>query len=298
MSMLYALVEGGGTKFNCAVSDERGNILKRIQIPTTTPHQTLSSVVEFFDAQQLGNQRISRMGVACFGPLDLNVYSVTFGQITSTPKPGWKNTALHAYFSKQLGCEVVLDTDVNGAALGEYRWGASINTTCSVYVTVGTGIGGGVVINGIPLHGLVHPEIGHMLIPPREGITGVCPFHTHCVEGYASGTAMGKIWQMPADKLEDNQQAREYLAGCLADMCHNLLLTLSPQRIVLGGGVMNMKGLLTDVVQRTENSLQGYITLPEGVKYQDIIVPPKLGNDAGLYGALALIDEGKIAQLP
>jgi fructokinase len=183
---------------------------------------------------------------------------------------------------------VKVDTDVNGAALAESRWGASKDTQVSVYVTIGTGVGGGVVIHGKPLHGLIHPEIGHMLIPAPQGIEGVCPFHGNCVEGLASGTAMGKIWQQPAETLGDDHRAWDVQAQVIASLCHNLLVSFSPEKIVLGGGVMNKPGLLDKIIAYTEASLKGYLVMPQGQSLQRILVLPGLGQHSGLMGAYAL----------
>jgi fructokinase len=286
----YAVIEAGGTKFNCAVVTAEREIVAEIRIPTTTPEETLAKTADFFQQQRQAGLAFNRMGIASFGPLDLNPASATYGYITKTPKPVWSDTDLAGYLARQLDCEITIDTDVNGAALGEYRWGAAQGTAVAVYVTVGTGVGGGLVINGKPLHGLVHPEIGHMLVQPPAGVTGVCPFHQNCVEGLASGTALGKIWSQPSHTFTDDHPAWDGLSEVLGDMCHNLMVTLSAEKIILGGGVMQKHGLVEKVIAATTARLNDYIVMPAGVGLDDIICLPGLGTRSGLFGALALLD--------
>ncbi|WJG09821.1 ROK family protein [Aliiglaciecola sp. LCG003] len=285
----YAVVEGGGTKFNCAIVDEQRNIHVSHRISTTTPQETIALVCDFFIQQRDLGFTFEKLGLACFGPLDLNRGSKTFGCITATPKPNWSHYFIVEHIKTELNCHVELETDVNAAALAEYRWGASQNTSVSIYITIGTGLGGGVIINGKPLHGLIHPEIGHTLIPPPEGIEGVCPFHGNCVEGLASGTAMSKIWQQPAETLADDHIAWDIQAQVIAKLCHNLFVNFSPERIILGGGVMNKPNLLEKVRDYTEVSLADYLALPEGVRLEDLMSMPGLGENSGLFGALALV---------
>jgi fructokinase len=289
-SKYYAVIEAGGTKFNCAIVDSDRNIYAEQRIATTTPKQTLSLVCAFFLAQRSAGYEFESLGLACFGPLDLHTDSPTYGYITATPKEHWSNTAIADLLEHSLNCRVVIDTDVNAAALAEYRWGAAQHAKVCIYITVGTGVGGGVVIDGKPLHGLIHPEIGHMLVPPPEGIKGICPFHGNCVEGFASGTAMSKIWQQPAESLGDDHPAWDTQAKVLAALCHNLLMTFSTDRIVLGGGVMNKPGLVEKVVEYTSESLQGYLTMQPQMSLSDVICRPGLEQRSGLFGALALLN--------
>lgn len=289
MSQYYAVIEAGGTKFNCAMFDAQHNILSQNRIPTTTPAETLDACIEFFLAQKQAGLMFSQLGLACFGPLVLNQNSNKYGYITKTPKPGWSDTPILARLKNALECDVAIDTDVNAAALAESRWGAAKNTQVSVYVTLGTGVGVGVVINGNTLKGLIHPEAGHMLIPAPEGIEGQCPFHGNCVEGLASGKALSKIWGRPAETLEDDHRAWDIQAQVVAKLCHNLLVSYSPQSIVLGGGVMAKPGLLDNVIGYTETSLQGYLDFPDGVSLSSLITLPGLGEMSGLKGALGLI---------
>lgn len=284
----YAVIEAGGTKFNCAIVDEQRNLHAQTRIATTEPDETLALVIEFFH-QQRTTFYFDKLGLACFGPVDLNPRSSTFGHITATPKPNWSNTAILSRLKDGLDCEVFIDTDVNAAALAEHKWGAAQNTTVSIYITIGTGVGGGVVVNGAPLHGLIHPEIGHMLIPAPEGIQGACPFHGNCVEGLASGTAMGKIWQQAAETLPDDHQAWDIQAQVLARLCHNLIVGYSAEKIVFGGGVMAKPNLLDKVIAYTQTSLAEYVTFPQGSSLHNIICLPGLGQHSGLFGGLALI---------
>jgi fructokinase len=290
MTTYYALIEAGGTKFNCAIADGKRNLLVQQRFDTSTPAKTIAAVIDFFIAQKDQGHHFEKLGLACFGPLDLNPRSVSFGNITSTPKPHWSNVDIKHQLEKALNCNVAIDTDVNAAALAEFKWGASQNTDVNVYVTVGTGVGGGVVINGKTLKGFVHPEIGHMLISDVAEIQGVCPFHGNCVEGLASGKSMAEIWQQPAQNLPDEHQAWGIEAKVLGKLCHNLMISFSPQSIVFGGGVMSKKGLLAKTIDYAEQSLKGYIVFPEdhdGLK--QIITLPGLGTRSGIFGALALI---------
>lgn len=289
MTKYYAVIEAGGTKFNCAIVDAKRNIYAEQRVGTTTPDKTLSEVNAFFLDQKAAGFDFDSLGLACFGPLDLHSDSATYGYITATPKPNWSNTAIADLLEHALNCRVVLDTDVNAAAMAEHRWGAARHAKVCIYITVGTGVGGGVVIDGKPLHGLVHPEIGHMLISAPEGIQGVCPFHGNCLEGLASGTSMAKIWQKNAEELEDNHPAWDIQAKVLGTMCHNLLMTFSADKIILGGGVMAKPGMVHKIVQATHSSLNGYLTMPNSKSLGEIICEPGLGQRSGLFGALALL---------
>jgi fructokinase len=289
MTKYFAVVEGGGTKFNCAIVDGQKKIYSEHRVATTTPDKTLNAVVAFFESQKNKGYDFEKLGLACFGPLDLNKQSSSFGSITSTPKPHWSNTRIAPILAEALNCQVEIDTDVNAAALAENLWGASQHAQVNVYITVGTGLGVGVVINGKPLHGLIHPEMGHMLVSGLDEIKGVCPFHGQCFEGLASGNSMSKIWQQPAEKLPDEHAAWDIQAKVLGQLCHNLMLSFSPQSIVLGGGVMSKPGLLQRSVSYAEQSLNNYIVFPEDHGLKQIISKPSLGEHSGLLGALALV---------
>ncbi|MBU2879216.1 MULTISPECIES: ROK family protein [Aliiglaciecola] len=293
MNTYFAAIEGGGTKFNCAIIDKERKVLASRRIDTRTPEYTIGETITFFKQQQEAGYHFSQLGLASFGPIDLQPQSKTYGYITKTPKPSWSNTPIVGQLQSALNCNVVIDTDVNAAALAECKWGAAKHTSVSVYVTVGTGVGVGIVINGETLKGLVHPELGHMLIPAPEGIKGVCPFHGNCVEGLASGKAMSDIWGTPAETLADDHRAWDVQGQVLAKLAHNLTISYSPERIIFGGGVMAKPGLLDRVIKYTEESLSGYVVFPKEIDLQHIIQRPGLGEFSGLFGALALvIDKG------
>lgn len=285
-----AAIEAGGTKFNCAIIDSDRNIISETRIDTTVPDETLTHVINFFNEQKKAGYHFTTLGLACFGPLDLHKNSVKYGYITATPKPHWSNTPILSILEEALSCKVFIDTDVNAAALAEYSWGNALKASVAIYITIGTGVGGGVIINGKTLHGLVHPEIGHTLISPPEGITGVCPFHGNCVEGLAAGRSMEKIWGQPAETLPDDHIAWDIQAQVLGKFCHNLLLNFSPEKIILGGGVMNKPGLLKNVINYTKQSLADYLTLPNSLSLEDVILLPGLDQHAGLFGAFALAE--------
>ena len=260
----YAAVEAGGTKFNCAMMDENQNRVAQCRIATTTPEQTLAAVIGFFHRQIEQVGPVSALGIASFGPLDLNPNSSTYGYITATPKPGWSNTPLLPKLQHALGCPASIDTDVNGAALAEYRWGAGRGNDVVIYVTVGTGIGGGVVIHGRPLHGLIHPEMGHMLLPSTDDVKGHCPFHGNCAEGMASGNAMALTWQAPAESLDADHPAWTVESRILGQFCHNIMLAYSPHKLILGGGVLAQPNLLAAVKVQTATSLMVTCRCPMG----------------------------------
>ncbi|BDX04960.1 ROK family protein [Planctobacterium marinum] len=288
MNKLYAAIEAGGTKFNCAIIDNSRNIIAQHRIATTTPDETLSACTDFFKQQQT-ELAFDALGLACFGPVDLNTDSATWGNITATPKPHWSDTPITQILAEALSCQVAIDTDVNAAAMAEHLWGAGMGCDTVVYVTIGTGVGAGIVINGKPVHGLIHPEAGHMIIGEIDGVKGVCPYHGSCVEGLASGYAMAQIWQQPAETLPEDHRAWDIQAQVIGTFCHNLLVSYSPQKIVLGGGVMQKPGLLEAVVKYTERSLNQYLTLPTDIAFKDLICLPGLEDKSGLYGALALV---------
>ncbi|HEX4304465.1 MAG TPA: ROK family protein [Solirubrobacterales bacterium] len=273
-------IEAGGTHWNCAVGCGDGVELARTEsFPTTTPAETIGRAVEFFAA----GDDLEALGLGLFGPVEVRRDSPRWGTITTTPKPGWADTDVAAALAGALDVPIALDTDVNAAAVGEWRHGAARGLETFVYVTVGTGIGGGVFANGRPVHGLMHPEVGHMLVPhdrSRDPFAGCCPFHGDCLEGLASGTAMRERWGRPAEELTDAaawELEAEYLALGLA----NVVLTLSAERIVLGGGVGSAPGLVDRVRSRLPEILAGYVSPPP-------VVPPGLGARSGVIGALTL----------
>ena len=289
--MLFGAIETGGSKVVCAVGTGPEDVRERVRIPTTTPSETLAAVNGFL-VRHHRETPLAAVGVGSFGPLDLHRDSATYGYVLETPKPGWANTDLLGPIQRALKVPVSLDTDVNAAALGEHRWGAGAGLGSLVYITVGTGIGGGAVVAGRPVHGASHPEMGHLRIP-RDGeadpFEGICPYHGDCLEGLASGPAMEARWGRPAESLPEDHRAwdleAEYLAGGVA----NIVLILSPERIVLGGGVMKQQRLFPMIRERVVKLLRGY-GVTEGIveAIDEYIVPPALGDDSGIAGAFAL----------
>lgn len=288
---MYGGVEAGGTKFVCVVGSGPGDLQAEARFPTTQPEETLNHVIAFFQEHSSPSE-LAAIGIASFGPVDLNLNSPTYGYITTTPKPGWANTDIVGPLQQALGVPVIFDTDVNGAALGEYRWGAAIGADPCLYITLGTGVGGGAIVNGLPLHGLLHPEMGHIRLPhdwARDPFPGVCPFHGDCFEGLASGTAMNRRWNIRAENLPEDHPAWELEAHYIAQAVSNLVCTLSPQKVVLGGGVMQNLGLFPLVHRQVRELLNGYIASPAILDHiEDYIVPPGLGNQAGGLGSIAL----------
>jgi fructokinase len=289
---VFGAIEAGGTKFICAVGSDPAD-LQITQLPTTSPQVTIAQAIEFLRANT--PRQLQAVGIGSFGPVDLCRSSPTFGYITSTPKSGWQNFdfagAIRAAFDVPIG----FDTDVNAAALGEARWGAAQSISDFVYLTVGTGIGGGVIVNGQLLHGLVHPEMGHIRIPhdgQRDPYPGCCPFHGDCLEGLASGPAMQERWGSPAQELAMDHPAWALEAHYLALGLANWVCTLSPKRIVLGGGVMQKQWLFALIRSELVRILNGYVQSTELTENLDqYVVPAKLGNRAGIAGALALAQQ-------
>lgn len=290
MMKLFGGIEAGGTKFVCAVGRGPGQIVDEIRFPTGEPEETLGRAVTFF-RQHAAQAGLAAVGVACFGPIDPNPASATYGHILATVKPGWAFTDVMGMLKAELGLPVGFDTDVNGAALAEARWGAGQGTDTMVYLTVGTGIGGGAVVDGRLHHGMLHPEMGHMRIPraPDDAFAGVCAYHGDCWEGLACGPALATRWQASPSSLPADHPAWELEAGYLAAGLHNIVMALSPSRIVVGGGVMEQSHLLPRVRARLLESIAGYVqggTMAGDLV--DYIVPPALGAQAGVLGALAL----------
>jgi fructokinase len=288
---LVGAIEAGGTKVLCVVGTGPDDVRAEARMPTTTPAATLAAVIAFF-AQQAARAPLAALGVASFGPLDLHPRSPTFGFVTTTPKPGWGGVDLVGILRRGLGLPVVIDTDVNAAALAEQHWGAGRGLSSLVYVTVGTGIGGGVVVDGQPLHGLVHPEMGHIRVPhdrARDPFEGICPVHGDCWEGLATAPALAARWGRAPESLPDNHPAWALQAHYLALGLANTLLTLSPERIVLGGGVMARAQLYPRVRAEVSELLGGYLVSPALTDdLAGYVVPPALADRAGVLGALLL----------
>lgn len=285
-------IEAGGTKFVCAVGTGPGDLRARARFPTTTPNDTLSRCIAFFREQP---EPVAAIGIASFGPIDLHRDSPTFGYITTTPKQEWRHVDIRGTVERALDVPVAFDTDVNAAAVGELCWGAARGVANALYVTVGTGIGGGVIANGKPVHGLLHPELGHVPLPhdrARDPFPGICPAHGGCLEGLASGPAIQERWGARADQLPDDHPAWALEAEYLALGIVTWIYTLSPERIILGGGVMQRQPLLPLIHDRVRALINGYVDVPMTRDRIDrYIVPPALGGDAGVLGAIALARE-------
>lgn len=285
---LYAGIDAGGTEFKCIVASGPDRVLAHEKVPVTYPEATLTACRDFFLAARAQHGDFATLGIASFGPVDLRQDSPTFGYVTSTPKPHWTDTDVLGFF-RTLNVPVQFDTDVNGALLAEQRWGAAQGLHSAVYVTVGTGIGAGVMTDGKLLHGAMHPEAGHMLVPryPGDPFPGACPYHGACLEGLAAGPALQQRWQQNPKQLADNHPAWELQAHYLAMMCVNLALAYSPQRIILGGGVMERVALLPMVRRAYLAQINGYLGDQSAV-VDAFIVAPGLGSMAGALGAIAL----------
>ncbi len=280
---MLGAIEAGGTKFVLAIGNGYDDIIAQTQIETTTPEQTLQHCIDWF--QHHG--KISALGIATFGPVDLGRASATWGYITDTPKPGWSKTNVAAYVASALGCPAEIDTDVNGAAIGEYLHGAAQGCDVAIYVTVGTGIGGGAIIGGKTVKGSRHPEMGHVLLrrhPSDMDFAGICPVHGDCLEGLASGPAIKARWGVSLSDLAPDHIAHEIIADYLAQFCQTAIALYSPQRIILGGGVLQTGGLLDKIRDRATMLAGSYFGVDAGA----IIMAPGLGTLSGITGAFEL----------
>jgi fructokinase len=291
--MLYGGIEAGGTKFNLVVGTGPNDVRAELRIPTTTPRETLDRTVKFFlDYQERTQENIDAYAVGSFGPVDLHPDSPTFGYVTTTPKPGWLMTDVAGPLREALKKTVVFETDVNVAAIGELTWGAGVGLRDLLYVTIGTGIGGGVLVDGKPYHGLVHPEMGHVRLPhdlQKDPFPGSCPFHGDCFEGLANGPAMFNRWGQPGETLPPEHPAWALEAHYIALAVQAFVCTLSPQRVILGGGVMQQAQLFPMIRVEVLALLNGYVQSPVILENIDsYIVPPGLGGKAGMLGAIAL----------
>jgi fructokinase len=311
--MIYGALEAGGTKMVMAIGNEDGEILERLSIPTETPAVTLPQIIDYFK-----NKSIAALGIGSFGPVDLDRSSKTYGYITSTPKLAWSGYNIVGILKDALKVPVGFDTDVNAAVLAEATWGCIRGLISGIYITVGTGIGVGVYLNGALLHGMLHPEAGHILLSkhpkdyyypndtflhkdalhsgntdtaasaPAEEFRGVCPYHPNCMEGLASGPSIEKRYQKKAHELKDNPLVWEIEAYYLAQGIVNYILTLSPHRIVLGGGVMNQEQLFPLIRKQVKELLNGYIRTPQTEDLEHYIVPSSLGGNQGIIGCIQL----------
>ena len=288
----YGALEAGGTKMVLAIMDEQGQFLDNAVLPTRTPEETMPEMIRFFAGHEL-----SALGVGSFGPLDLHPDSPSYGTFLETPKLAWRHYPLLRAFRDALKLPVGLDTDVNAAALAEAKLGAARGLNSCLYVTVGTGIGGGLILSGRPVHGLMHPEIGHVSVSPLPEDPmpgGICPWHGHCLEGLASGPAIEKRWGISARKLPPEHPAWQLESGYLAQLCAMALLSFSPEKIILGGGVMQQKFLLPLIREKTVRLLNGYLPVPAvAAGLTDVIVAPGLDTRSGITGAWLLALEAE-----
>lgn len=283
---LYGALEAGGTKMVCAIGNEKGEILERVSIPTRTPEETVPEMLEFFRGKD-----IEALGIGCFGPISLNKNAADYGHITTTPKLAWQNYPIVKAFEDALGIPVGFDTDVNASALGEATWGCTKDVEHSIYITIGTGVGVGVIAGGKPYHGMLHPEGGHIFLTrhekdPMRG--SFCPFHDSCMEGLAAGPAIEKRWGKKAAALAEQTEVWALEAYYIGQALCDYILMLSPQRIVLGGGVMHQRQLLPLIRAEVRRQLNGYIQTKELADLERFIQAASLNDDQGIMGCIKL----------
>lgn len=287
---VFGGIEAGGTKWECAVGTGPGDLRATETILTTSPAETIGRAVAFFEREG----PVDALGIGSFGPVDLKPSSPGWGRITTTPKPGWAHADVAPAIGRRLSVPVAFDTDVNAAALGEHRWGAAQGLDTFCYVTIGTGIGGGVMAGGKLLHGLLHPEFGHLRIPhdtAADPFAGACPYHGDCWEGLASGTAIESRWGRRPEELAGDEAVWELEARYVALGLVSVISVLSPERIVLGGGIGTVAGLLPLVRREIVALVGGYLDAPELAEEIDrYMVPPELGARSGVLGAIALAE--------
>jgi fructokinase len=287
---LFGCIEAGGTKFVVGIAAAPDDVRETARFDTTTPDETIEATIAWLKEAALRHGALSAIGIASFGPLELNRTAANWGYITATTKPGWSNSDFAGRVARAFGLPVGFDTDVNGAALAESRWGAGRGQPATVYLTIGTGIGGGAIIDGTPLHGLSHPEMGHIR-PQRHPadleFAGICPFHGDCLEGLASGPAITARWGASLSELSPDHPAQDIIAWYLAQLVVTLQSIMEPARVILGGGVTATPGLIERVRSKADELGQGYFC----GKASDIVVTPGLGDRAGLLGGLALAQD-------
>ncbi len=298
---LYGGIEGGGTKFVCAIGTGPGDIRQETRFATAAPEETLPRAIAFFQ-QYAAEGELAAIGIASFGPIDPNPLSPRFGYVTTTPKPGWAYTDFAGTIHRALGVPVGFDTDVNVAALGEHRWGGAQGLDTFLYLTVGTGFGGGGMVNGQLIHGLMHPEMGHIRIPHDRQVDpypGYCAYHGDCLEGLTCGPAIAERWGRPGRELPPDHPAWALEASYLALGLVNLILPLSPQRVIMGGGVMEQRQLFPLIHLRVQELLNGYLQLESILeRIDEYIIPPALGARAGVLGAIALAQDVHQGRMP
>ena len=283
--MLLGALEAGGTKMVCAIGDETGKIIDRISLPTETPEITIPKMVEYFSKYE-----IAALGIGSFGPVDLNPKSPTYGHVTSTPKLAWKGFDFVGAMKEALNVPVGFDTDVNASALGEATYGCMQGVENGIYITIGTGVGVGILTNGKLLHGMLHPEAGHILLPRHESdpYAGKCPYHGDCFEGLAAGPAIEARYGKKAFDLADCKEVWELEAFYIAEALTSYILILSPEKIILGGGVMHQEQLFPLVREQVKKLLAGYVNTKELDNMDDYIVPPSLNDNQGIMGCVKL----------
>ncbi|MBS4535639.1 ROK family protein [Clostridium sp. D2Q-14] len=283
---MLGAIEAGGTKFVCAVSDDDLNIIEKVSFSTTDPEDTLQRIFDFFD----GYEDLKSIGIGSFGPIDVNKNSIKYGYITSTPKQKWIDFDFLGMMKKHYNIPIGWTTDVNAACLGEYELGSAKENNSCIYLTIGTGIGGGAIVNGKFIEGFGHPEMGHILIKPdpKDNFEGVCPYHGNCLEGLAAGPSIEKRYGTKAQNLSSDHKIWGIVAYYLAQALVNYTLVLRPEKIILGGGVMNQPHMLDLVKEEFERLLSNYVEIPNIGAY---IVTPSLENDAGVTGGLILAQQ-------
>ncbi|BCN31272.1 ROK family protein [Anaeromicropila herbilytica] len=284
--MILGALEAGGTKMVCAVGDNQGNITDKVVIPTKTPEETMNSIIDYFQTK-----KIEGLGVGSFGPIDLNPKSETYGHILKSPKLAWNQYDIVGVLERALHIPVAIDTDVNSSVLGEVTYGCAKDLDPVVYITVGTGIGIGIYVNGHLLNGMLHPEGGHILITRHKDDVyhGKCPFHDNCFEGLASGPAIEERWNQKAEELAQKEEVWQLEAYYIAQAIVQYILILSPRKIILGGGVMHVSKLLPMIRSKVIKLLGGYLDTKELARIDKYIIPESLAGDQGILGCLELI---------
>lgn len=283
--MLFGALEAGGTKMVCAVADENGKIQDRISFPTRTPSESIPEIIDYFK-----NKDIAALGIGAFGPVDINKSSESYGHILDTPKLAWKYYDLLGNIQRALNVPIGLDTDVNCACLGEMTFGVAKGLDTVIYITIGTGVGVGICANGKLLHGMLHPEAGHILLTPlpSDNYKGKCPYHNTCFEGMAAGPAIEERWGMKGDRLADRSEVWELEAHYIAQALMNYIVILSPQKIILGGGVMHQKQLLPLIHKNVIAIMNGYIKTKEMQDIENYIVTSNMNDNQGILGCIQL----------
>ena len=289
---LYAGVELGGTKTVVGLASGDGRLVARSTHPTRDPAETLADVADAVDRLTDANGPIDGIGIGAFGPVHVNPASPDYGRLGRTPKLAWVDCDLIGFFSDRFAMPIALDTDVAAAAHGEARWGAAQDAKSVVYITIGTGVGAGILIDGQSVHGVLHPEVGHIRVPRAAGdqYAGGCPHHGDCLEGMVAGPAIIARWGAPLNELRSNHDAWRCVSHYLGHLVSNVILFVAPERIVLGGGVMSNSALYALVHSKVQSLLNGYVSVPEVLEsLETLVVPPGLGSDAGVLGSAALV---------